>query len=350
MLKCKRAGGLINGRICAMLPFSPSPPPREERAGVRRHKVLRLKSPLPARVGRGRPMRCQAAPLIHWRVTERDGFTLTELLVVMGTIALLAVTLLPALAGTKIGTKNIQCLNNLRQLTAEALACQSDNGAIAWIGVDHLWMTTIQSDQGSSAIRLCPFAMSPAKGAIPNSQGTANNAWIWDVRSNQYNPSSPLIATNGSYGINGWLYKYQGSMSGFINSGDVNSFFPNVSAIKHPSQTPEFVDALLPDLWPNQGGTLDSHNGAWDLYADNYRTTVSSTGNQEQGMARCCIARHGGIGPIGTTMKVTGNKRPMWNGGVNISCADGHVEPTTLDGLWSYYWNVNAVPGTRPPM
>src|ERR1700690_1554873 len=280
MLKCKRAGGLINGRICAMLPFSPSPPPREERAGVRRHKVLRLKSPHPARAGRGRPRRGQAAPLIHWRVTERDGFTLTELLVVMGVIALLAVTRLPALAGTKIGTKNIQCLNNLRQLTSEALAYQSDNGAIGWGAVNQLWMTTLMSNQGSSAIRLCPFATNPFKGAIPNSQGTANNAWIWNVRSNQYNPSSPLIATNGSYGINGWLYKYNDSMSFFIDSGDATSFFPNVSAIKHPSQTPEFVDAIWPDLWPNQAGTLDSHGGSWDLYAHNNNASKGSVRSQ----------------------------------------------------------------------
>jgi prepilin-type N-terminal cleavage/methylation domain-containing protein len=65
---------------------------------------------------------------------QGDGFTLTELLVVIGVIALLAATLLPALAGTKIGTKNIQCLNNLRQLTSGALMYQSDNGTISWGG------------------------------------------------------------------------------------------------------------------------------------------------------------------------------------------------------------------------
>ena len=156
-----------------------------------------------------------------------------------------------------------------------------------------------------------------------------------------------MVATNGSYAINGWLYKYQDSMSFFIDSGDATSFFPTVSAIKHPSQTPEIVDALWPDLWPNQLGTLDGHYGSWDLYADNNNANKTSVGNQDEGMARCCIARHGGIGPIGSTLKA-GTKRPMWNGGVNLSCADGHVEPTTLEGLWSYYWNMTVTPGTRP--
>jgi prepilin-type processing-associated H-X9-DG protein len=295
-------------------------------------------------------LKCErAGRLINWRVTERAGFTLIELLVVIGTIALLAVTLLPALAGTKIGTKNIQCLNNLRQLTSEALAYQSDNGSIGWGGgTSSLWMTTVIHEQGSAAIRICPFAMAPTQGAIPDGQGTANNAWIWNVLSDPNDPTSPPIATNGSYGLNGWLYKYQAAMGGFIEPGDVIRFFPSVTAIKHPSQTPEFVDAIWPDLWPYPGGVPDDHNGAWELYADNFRANTSTAGNVDQGMARCCIARHSGQGPAGGTTKVAGNTVPLWNGGVNISCADGHVEPTTLEGLWSYYWNANMTPATRP--
>jgi prepilin-type processing-associated H-X9-DG protein len=266
------------------------------------------------------------------------------LLVVIGTIALLAVTLLPALAGTKIGTKNIQCLNNLRQLTSGALAYQNDNGAISWN--QKLWITTVLSEQGSAAIRLCPFAMNPVPGAIPNAQGTANNAWVWSVPLDPNNPNGPYVATNGSYGINGWLYKYQDALGSFIDSGDVIRFFPSATAIKHPSQTPEFVDSLWPDLWPYQGGTPDADGGAWELYADNFRANMQ--GNADQGMARCCIARHSGKGPVGSSTRVSGVTVPLWNGGVNISCADGHVEPTTLEGLWSYYWNANMTPATRP--
>jgi prepilin-type N-terminal cleavage/methylation domain-containing protein len=276
-------------------------------------------------------------------------FTLIELLVVIGVIALLAVTLLPALAGTKIGTKNIQCLNNLRQLTSEALAYQSDNGSIGWGGgTSSLWMTTVIHEQGSAAIRICPFAMAPTQGAIPDGQGTANNAWIWNVLSDPDNSASPLTTTTGSYGMNGWLYKYQAAMGGFIAPGDVPRFFPSATAIKHPSQTPEFVDSLWPDLWPYQGGVPDDNGGQWELYSDNNRANTQTAGSANQGMPRCCIARHSGKGPLGSTTAVRGTTVPLWNGGVNISCADGHVEPTTLEGLWSYYWNMTVAPGTRP--
>jgi prepilin-type processing-associated H-X9-DG protein len=47
-------------------------------------------------------------------------------------------------------------------------------------------------------------------------------------------------------------------------------------------------------------------------------------------------------------MKMAGNTVPLWNGGVNISLADGHAEFTKLDDLWSYYWHFNETPATRP--
>ena len=276
-------------------------------------------------------------------------FTLIELLVVIVTITILASVLLPTQAGTKIGSKSLQCLNNLKQLTVGALMYQSDNGTIAYVNINNLWITDVLSQQPSVNIRLCPFAAQPVAGAIPNAQGTANNAWIFNVNSNPNDPNSPLVTTNGSYGLNGWLYKYNAIMSPWINPADTVNFFPSAAAIKHPSQTPEFVDSLWPDLWPYQGGIGDNHNGAWELYADNNNAAKVSLSNADQGMPRCCIARHGSAGPIGGVMRVAGTTQPLWNGGVNLSCADGHVEPTTLEGLWYYYWNANAIPAARPP-
>jgi prepilin-type N-terminal cleavage/methylation domain-containing protein len=48
---------------------------------------------------------------------HEDGFTLVELLVVLATIGILAVLLLPAIAGTKPNSQAFQCLENQRQLT-----------------------------------------------------------------------------------------------------------------------------------------------------------------------------------------------------------------------------------------
>jgi len=47
---------------------------------------------------------------------NRDGFTLMELLVVMGIIGLLAALLLSAISAAKGHAKRIVCVNNLRQI------------------------------------------------------------------------------------------------------------------------------------------------------------------------------------------------------------------------------------------
>ena len=289
--------------------------------------------------------------LNRWPVTTRTGFTLIELLVVIAIIAILAALLLPALAAAKNKAKNIQCLSNLKQLATGALMYQNDNGSIGWgqnASDNQLWLTVVLQQQGSTAIRLCPVATDPTQGATPNTQGTANNAWIWNVLSNPDNPASASVSTTGSYGMNGWLYKYNSVLMTWISPSDALRFFPHDTSIMHSSQTPMFVDALWPDMWPYQGGQPDSNNGSWELHADNNRANTHTALSADQGMARCCIARHSGRGPVGTLMKVAGNKVPLWNGGVNIALNDGHVEFTRLDDLWSYYWNFNEIPATRP--
>ncbi|MGO8838884.1 MAG: prepilin-type N-terminal cleavage/methylation domain-containing protein [Limisphaerales bacterium] len=51
-----------------------------------------------------------------YRGPSNRAFTLIELAVVMGTLAVLALVLVPALAGTKMDAMRLQCENNLRQL------------------------------------------------------------------------------------------------------------------------------------------------------------------------------------------------------------------------------------------
>jgi hypothetical protein len=69
-----------------------------------------------------------------WRGQCRDtpsGFTLTELLVVLATMAVLTIMLLPALAATQPRSKAYQCLNNMRQLALAWTLHAGENGDTA---------------------------------------------------------------------------------------------------------------------------------------------------------------------------------------------------------------------------
>ena len=67
------------------------------------------------------------ARLFAFKKVREDGFTFVELLVVIATVAILALLLLPAIAGTKPNSQAFQCLENLRQLTLAWQMYAADN-------------------------------------------------------------------------------------------------------------------------------------------------------------------------------------------------------------------------------
>lgn len=102
----------------------------------------------------------KTTPVEH--VPAKHAFTLLECLAVATVLALLLITMLPALTRTSPGSRAFQCLNNLRQLTAawrQQAGENSDNSLASRVYADYpraAWMTGTLNYDGTSASNYDP--------------------------------------------------------------------------------------------------------------------------------------------------------------------------------------------------
>jgi len=164
---------------------------------------------------------------------DRDAFTLTELMVVIATIGILAAVVLPALAGTKTDSKSFQCMNNLKQL------------ATAWI---------LYSDESNDRlVNLSTYDSDNYEIAAGDRQGVPWRTQLSDTEQPLPTGMAPYTEQAQKYLIEMGFKQPTPTIA-----GPLYRFAPNADIVHCPA---DWRDKLYIDVQPD-GGPF-----AWDSYS-----------------------------------------------------------------------------------
>jgi prepilin-type N-terminal cleavage/methylation domain-containing protein/prepilin-type processing-associated H-X9-DG protein len=235
------------------------------------------------------------------------GFTLVELLVVLGIVAILASLLLPALGKAKAKGESVRCQNNLRHISL-IHRMEIENNRFAWAGlvIDQDTPGFWRTQHGVGGEWICPSA--PIRTTeykadwFPEGMGLTPGSVFWSW---SYKPVTEdgraLTKRSGSYTHSGWVQ------------------YPDGEEADRP---PMSAFAWGDGAWP------------WGVFPEAVGFKVK--GMDSRGFR---MPRHGSrpVRPIpeGEFVKVDG-KLP---GAINAVFMDGHVEQVPLENLWKVSWS-----------
>jgi prepilin-type N-terminal cleavage/methylation domain-containing protein/prepilin-type processing-associated H-X9-DG protein len=252
---------------------------------------------------------------------RRAGFTLTELLVVIGLIAMLVSLFMPVLSKARKAAQATACLSNLRQMGAAwTVYTVENNGRLLvynnyskaadesvwqayWVGV--LDVYHVRGD-----VLRCPAASEPIPYSQPE-KGAGNVNYAW---SGSYFALGTTLHLNNttwresSYGFNRALSF--GGGGGFGHNGQAT----RITSVKPLGEVPLFTDAAAPDFIPASSSPTNPVASPPNLRADPLPAGAPDHW-------KFLIARHAR--------------------GINICLADGSARWVALEDVYLLQWKAD---------
>ncbi|HUB26994.1 MAG TPA: type II secretion system protein [Tepidisphaeraceae bacterium] len=220
----------------------------------------------------------------------RIGFTLVELLVVVGIIAAIIAILLPTLTKARQAAMRTQCLSNIRclEMAQSVYAAELQNqlvdagdGSYAPQGS---WIDLLQPYSAKPLVRRCPADLSPY--------------WVsLDA------DLSPAVYRLTSYGLNSYITSH--APLGTIPPVKINR-------VPHSSQVIQFVELA----------ELGSYAVADHVHIDDVYNPLLPNATLPSLCGQMPIGRHGGV-------------RDAWSGILNYGFVDGHAESLPLSTVYT---------------